>query len=95
MAGHASVEAAHAAGLSDRKGRKVVVQHERLLLVLEFDRIEKLRIARTAESEGSQDVCRATIEESRTVDDRRDAPGFCKEWADLVEAAAVNALAFL
>jgi len=90
----AAAGAAEAADLADAVGREVVVQHEGLAGVAAGDGVEILRVLLGAERDGSQGRGLAALENRRAVRPGHDADLRVK-FADLIRAAAVDALAVL
>src|SRR5271168_4516646 len=84
----AASNAGHAANFANRKRRKVVMQHERLLL-LAFKALHALRIIRGAQRSRNQRLRLATCKERRTMRAREHA-SLNADLPDLIKCAAVR-----
>ena len=91
VADFAALGAAQAAGLADRVGREVVVQHE-AFLVRALQRVDVLLVLAGAERGDDQRLRLAAGEQRRAVGARQDAD-FGDDRAHGLDVAAVDALA--
>src|SRR5262249_51504306 len=88
----APARAANRLALSHAKGREVVIEHE-FLGILVRHAVHTLLVGDGAERDGDERVRFAALKNGRTVCARQDAD-FAVELSDVLDAAAVDALAF-